>query len=359
MKNLLWLILLQFLFACKDKTEKTHPHYSSISESVYASGSLKSKNQYYAFANAGGILKSIMVKEGDTVKKGSPLLFIANDVQRLSKNNAELAANYADFTANQGKLNEAKLLVDLAKNKLKNDSVLFARQGELWRKQIGTKVEYEQRELAFQNAKTTYVSALVKYHDLKRVLELNSNQSKTSLQASSALESEFTLKSEINGVVYSLLKKQGELVGPQTALAVIGDATEFILEMQVDEYDVFKVKPGMPVLVSLDSYKGQVFDAVVSKIYPIMNDRSKTFLVEANFEKAPPRLYPNISFEASIVIQSKEKALLVPRNYLIGDTAVLKSNGEKVRVSLGLKDYQKAEILSGISESDELQKPLE
>ncbi|MBP6413793.1 MAG: RND transporter, partial [Bacteroidia bacterium] len=62
---------------------------------------------------------------------------------------------------------------------------------------------------------------------------------------------------------------------------------------------------------------------------------------------------------ASIVIRSKEKALLVPRNYLIGDTAVLKSNGEKVRVSLGLKDYQKAEILSGISENDELQKPKE
>lgn len=359
MKKLLSLIIPLFLFACKDKTEKLHPLYSSISESVYASGSIKSKNQYLAFANAGGIIKSIIVNEGDTVKKGSPLLFIANDVQKFSKNNAELAAQYADIAANQGKLNEAKLLVDLAKNKLKNDSALFARQSVLWKKQIGSKVEFEQRELAFQNAKTSYISALVKYEDLKRVLALNSNQSKTSLQASSALESEFTLKSEINGVVYSLLKKQGELIGPQTALAVIGDASEFILEMQVDEYDVFKIKTGMPVLVSLDSYKGQVFDALVSKIYPIMNDRSKTFLVEAKFEKAPPRIYPNISFEASIVIRSKEKALLVPRNYLIGDTAVLKSNGEKVRVSLGLKDYQKAEILSGISENDELQKPKE
>lgn len=359
MKNLLWLVLLLFLYACKDKTEKLHPRYSSISESVYASGSLKSKNQYFAFANAGGILKSIVVKEGDTVKKGSPLLFIANDVQRFSKNNAELSAQYADIAANQGKLNEAKLLVDLAKNKLKNDSTLFARQGELWKKQIGTKVEFEQRELAFQNAKTTYVSALVKYEDLKRVLELNSKQSKTSLQASSALENEFTLKSEINGVVYSLLKKQGELVGPQTPLAVIGDASEFILEMQVDEYDVFKIKPGMQVLVSLDSYKGQVFDAHVSKIYPIMNDRSKTFLIEAIFDKAPLKLYPNISFEASIVIHTKEKALLVPRNYLIGDTCVLKSNGDTVRVTLGLKDYQKAEIVSGISENDELQKPKE
>ena len=54
MKKLLSLIIPLFLFACKDKTEKLHPLYSSISESVYASGSIKSKNQYLAFANAGG-----------------------------------------------------------------------------------------------------------------------------------------------------------------------------------------------------------------------------------------------------------------------------------------------------------------
>jgi hypothetical protein len=49
------------------------------------------------------------------VKKGTPILSISNETQRLSKENAELAARFADFNANQGKLNEAKLLLDLAK----------------------------------------------------------------------------------------------------------------------------------------------------------------------------------------------------------------------------------------------------
>ena len=90
-----------------------------------------------------------------------------------------------------------------------------------------------------------------------------------------------------------------------------------------------------------------------------MNERSKTFLVEAAFIQQPEVLYPNISFEANIVIQSKNKAVLIPRNYLLNDSIVVKSNGDKVIVKTGLKDYQKIEIISGISADDELVKPTE
>jgi multidrug efflux pump subunit AcrA (membrane-fusion protein) len=168
---------------------------------------------------------------------------------------------------------------------------------------------------------------------------------------------DFTLKSEMNGLVYSLNKTKGELVGPQTSLAVIGDATIFILEMQVDEYDILLVKKGLKVLVKLDSYKNKVYEAKVSRINPLMDERSKTFLVEAEFVDPPQRLYPNITFEASILIQSKSKAMLIPRNYLLHDSMVLKVNGDTVIVKTGLKDYQKIEILSGITEKDELLKP--
>jgi multidrug efflux pump subunit AcrA (membrane-fusion protein) len=161
----------------------------------------------------------------------------------------------------------------------------------------------------------------------------------------------------MNGVVYSLNKTKGELVSPQTPVAVIGDATNFILELQVDEYDILMVKNGLKVLVKLDSYKDKVFEAKVSRINPLMDERSKTFLVEAEFVVLPERLYPNITFEASILILSKSKAMLIPREYLLNDSMVLKVNGDTVFVKTGLKDYQKIEILSGITEEDELIRP--
>ncbi len=85
-----------------------------------------------------------------------------------------------------------------------------------------------------------------------------------------------------------------------------------------------------------------------------MNERTKTFMVEALFTKAPKILYPNLTVEANIVIQTKKNALTIPRNVLNNDNTVTKSNGDKVQVKTGLKDYNKVEILSGISASDEL-----
>lgn len=353
------IVSLVFLLSCKSKEEKIKPTIESISESIYASGTLKSKDQYQAFATVNGIIENIFVTEGQMVKKGDPILSIYNEAQKLNKQNAELAEQFSDLNANQGKLNDVKALIDLTKNKMKNDSLLYARQSSLWQQQIGTKVELEQRELAFENSRNAYQSAIIKYDDLKRQLSFTAEQSKKNLLISGRIEKDYTVRSEMDGIVYSLPKSKGEVVSIQTPLAVIGASKKFVLEMQVDEYDILKIKLGLPVLITMDSYKGKVFDATVTKVNPLMDERSKTFLVEATFTNPPETLYPNISFEANIVIQTKEKALLLPRNYLLNDSVVIKGNGEKVVVKTGLRDFQKIEILSGISANDELVKPAQ
>jgi multidrug efflux pump subunit AcrA (membrane-fusion protein) len=347
------------MLACKNKSQKIKPIISSISESIYATGIIKSKNQYQAFANATGIIDKIFVSEGDSVKIGSPILSISSLTQHLNNENAKLSLLFFDFKANQEKLNESKMLIEFSRNKMKHDSILYIRQKNLWHQQIGTKVEFEQKELAFQNSSNAYFSSLVRFHDLKRQLDYNASQSKNNYLISGNIINDFIVRSEIDGLVYSINKKKGELVGPQTPLAVIGDAKKFILEMQIDEYDILKIKKNLLVYVTLDTYKGKVFNAKVSKIIPIMNERNKSFLVESEFIKQPQILYPNISFEANIVIQSKEKALIIPRHFLINDSFVLKSSGNKIKVITGIKDYQQAEIISGLNKNDELLNPEE
>ena len=335
------------------------PILAPISESIYASGIIKAKNQYEAYLTVSGNIDQVFVAEGDSVRKGTPILSISNQTQKLNKENARLSADFADVRGNQGKLTDARSLIALAKEKLQNDSALYLRQKSLWKDRIGTEVEFEARELAYQNSKTALYSAKVKYQDLKRQLNFTSSQSKKNLLISSALENDYTLRSRINGIVYSLSKEKGEIVSPQMPLAVIGEANAFILEMQVDEYDILKVKQDLPVLVSMDSYKNQVFEAKVTRIFPMMNSKSKTFLVEATFNKPPKVLYPNISFEANIVLQTKPKAMLIPRNFMLNDSTVVKRNGDKIAVKTGLKDYKMVEILAGLKVNDELRKPTE
>lgn len=345
------------LTSCGDSVETISPSIEPITSSVYASGVLKSKEQYQAYASVSGIVKQVFVIEGDTVKKGDPILTVSNEVQKLNEENARIVSDYNALSANQGKLNEAASVIEFAGNKLRNDSALFYRQKNLWEQEIGTKVELEQRELAWQNSKNTYNSALIRYNDLKRQLNFAATQARKSLSISQTLANDYTLKSEIDGIVYTIYKLKGEILSPQTPVAVIGSADKFTLEMQVDENDILLVRNGQKVLVKLDSYKGKVFEAVVNRINPLMNERNKTFLVEAEFIQKPERIYPNITFEANIIIQEKSAALLIPRSYLLKDSLVIKISGDTVAVKTGLKDYQKVEILSGINKDDELLKP--
>lgn len=348
---------LMLLAGCQSNQDTIRPVVQNITESVYASGVIVSANQYQVFATVSGIVEEVFADEGTSVQIGSPILSIVNDAQRLTSDNAKLSAEFNARNFNQGKIEEAKLMVDLTKSQMEHDASLLERQNNLWSQNIGSKVELEQRELAFQHANNSYSSAKEKLTELERQLEYLSRQSQNNLLISNKNTGDYLVKSDIQGKIYQLNLKRGEIVTPQIAIAIIGDAENYLLEMQIDEYDIVAIQLGMPVLVVLNSYRDSVFDAEVTKINPIMNVQSKTFTIEAEFVRPPGILFPNISFEANVVIRTKKDALLIPRNYLLNDSIVVNKSGSQLIVTTGLKDYQMVEILSGIDANEELIPP--
>ncbi len=346
--------MLFLMVGCGSKTETIRPKTQNISSSVYASGTIKSKSQYQAVPLVAGIIQEIFVDDGDLVKKGQLLFKIDNKAQLINEENAALSASYYDLGSNQDKLEDARNSIQLAREKLKTDSLLYVRQLNLFNQNVISKVELEQKELAYQSSQNALSNSLIRYSDLKRQINFSAKQAKNNLALSSKSASDFEIRSDIDGRVYSVLIEKGDLVGPQVPLAVLGSADNFILEMQVDEYDIAKVNLNQRVLITMDSYKGQVFEAKVTKINPLMNERSKTFIVEATFTKAPQRVFPNTSFEANIVLESKKKVLTIPRTYLLKGDSVLLENGKKVKVTVGLRDFELVEILSGIKPEDEI-----
>ncbi|MBC7507151.1 MAG: HlyD family efflux transporter periplasmic adaptor subunit [Ferruginibacter sp.] len=353
------LSFIIIFLSCKQKQEKTKPVTENITESVYASGFIKTKNQYQVFSRVNGLIQQILVTEGDTVKKGDLLIRVSNETAQLNTDNAKLSADYAAVNANRDKLNELKINIDLAKSKRDNDLLLQQRQRNLWSQNIGSKNELDQKELAYKISSNSYEASILRFNELKRQLNFSEQQSQKNLQISVSLAKDFTIKSETNGKVYSILKEAGEMVNTQSPVAIIGDAEEFLVELQVDEYDIARIRTGQKILIKLDSYKGQVFEAVVIKINPIMNERLRFFSVEASLLTKPPALYPNLTTEANIIIQIKEKALLIPRSYLIDESFVMMENKQKRKVTTGLKDFQKVEILSGLTVNDIILKPAQ
>lgn len=347
--------LLAFaFFSCNKSNNSISPQIKSITESVYASGIVKSKDQYNVFAKTAGIIKTVFVTEGDSVSIGSPIFEIDNTQVSISEKNAALAAANASYASNMDKVHDAELNLGVAKKKLENDSLLYYRQKNLWDKNIGSKVELEQRELAFKNSQLLFASAETKLSDVKKQLKLTSDQSQNNYSIGKSLKNDLIIRSDVNGKVYKLNLEKGEAASPQLPVAVVGAANVFVLELNIDENDILKVKPGQQVFIRMDSYKNEVFEGEITSVDPIMNERTRTFTANAIFKTQPQVLFPNLSVEANILISSQEKALTIPRNYLLNDSLVTLSDGSKRNVQTGLMDYNIVEITQGLTENDKL-----
>ena len=345
------------LGSCKTEEEKIFPKQEKITSSVYASGIIKSKEQYQVYPAVAGIIKEILVNEGDEIQQGQPIARISDMSQRLNADNATAQASFYSVEENAEKISQAKKEVELAKSKLDNETSLLERQKILWADGIGSKNDLDMRELAFKNASTQYNASKLHLNDLEKQIRFQAEQSKRTAAISSTMMGDYTIKSEVAGRLYRMTKKKGEMVNALSAIATIGNAKSFIIELEIDEFDISKIKLAQKVLLTMDSYKGEVFEAIIDKIFPLMNEKSRSFTAEAHFVKQPPNLYPNLSSEANIIIETKEKAITIPRNYLVENNFVITGKNQRKKVITGLMDYEKVEIVKGISVTDEIIKP--
>jgi RND family efflux transporter MFP subunit len=355
------LMLVLFISSCGKNGEKTMPTEQHITESVYASGVIKALDQYDVFAPANGILAETFVKAGDSLLPGTPLFRIDNTISTLSSDNARLAMEIMkDKSGSEsGTLLDAESRMNLAEEKMKSDSILLVRQKLLWDQNVGTLIELEKRELTYKSSRTEFVSARLLYNQLKSELEKSYRQAINNLKISEKQRTDFTVKSKMEGTVFNILKESGEFVSTLTPVAIIGKSNQFEIELQVDEFDIVKIKPGQKVYMSMDSYRGQVFESIVSKIEPYMNERTRTFKVWASFVKQPERLYPNLSVEANILVAEKQNVLTVPSGYLIGKNKVLTAPEETTMVEVGISNMQWVEITSGLEKNQQIYLPVQ
>jgi HlyD family secretion protein len=353
-----FFLVISTLTSCTNKKETISPEIKNITESVYASGFIKSQQQYEVFSQSNGIIKKIFVTEGTQVKKGDTIFQLDNKNIKIATENARLTSRTSDYSLNEDKLDDAKKAIEFAQKKYQNDSLLFERQSNLWQEGIGSKIELEQKELNFENARVNLAKAKTNYNDLKRQLKLVSDQSKNNLAIARLREDDFIIRSEVDGIIYKMNKVEGELINSQEPAAIIG-TDQFMIELNIDELDIVKIKKGQHVFIRMDSYKSEVFEAEIVTVDPMMNIRTRSFQAAAIFTKKPAELFPNLTVEANIVIHTKKDVLTIPRNYLVNDTTVQLKGGELQKVETGLMDYDLVEIKSGITKKTVLELPGE
>jgi len=353
------LLVITLFLSCSEDQETLKPTVGPITESVYASGVVKAAGQYDVYPTVSGTVTALLVQAGDTVKAGQQLLHIDDRTSGLAFSNAEAQLRLLEVNASESgpMLGQLKEALGQAREKLQLDSLNFARQQALWEQRIGSQAELDQRELLYTTSKANYNRALKALEEGRNRLRAETQVARNTASMTGAGNDDRTPRSLIDGVVYDVRIEPGELATPQRPVAVIGSATDLYLELEVDEADITAVKLGQRVWVDMDSNEGTTFEAKVTRIVPIMDERSRTFTVEAHFTTKPAALFPNVTAEASIVLRTKDSALTIPASYLVDGSFVLTAPEERTAVELGARDLERVEVLRGIDSTTVLYKP--
>jgi len=170
-----------------------------------------------------------------------------------------------------------------------------------------------------------------------------------------------------DGTVVSVGVKKNDVLsavdyGSKVAVQLV-DTTQIKFEGLVDEIDILKIKTGQSATISVDAVPNKTFTGTVSFISPYGTAGTNNvvkFPVTIKLDPTDVALKGSLTATAEISIYSEENVLLVPLSAVtttsegsfvtVSDEAT--GQTEKRQITLGGKNLQFAEVLSGLKEGD-------
>lgn len=348
-----------FMFqSCNKKAETTSPTRISIEEAVFASGYMEQENTHTLSANADGILLSLSLKEGQAVENRQRIAVIQNDVQSNQVTDAQVAYQDAANSASPGspELQNLSVQIAQAKKQLSFDQENYQRFKELYAQKSVSKLEFEKYELQYTAAQNNLKSLEENYKDLQSNLKLNVERNRIQLNTQKDKLNDYYVFTSQAGVITKVLKKEGELVRKGETIAQVASGN-FIVKLFVAEDDIVKVNVGQSVALNINTYPNQAFMSTVHKIYPGFDEGEQSYIVEAVFDKFPPKMFNGTQLQANIEVGKRENVLVVPSSYVIKGQLVKLESGEEKAVKIGSRTTKWIEIISGLTEKDIIVKP--
>ncbi len=361
MKRILLFVQIIFVFSCGNKNESIKVEYKPLIEAVYASGYIHPKNEYTVFALADGYLLEKFANAGDDVKQ-SQILFRLDGLQQMqkvisSKQTYDVAIS--NFIENSPLLNELKNSLNSAKLKKENDSLNYCRVKNLFEKDVSTQFDFDKAKLSFKISSNEFQSSLDRYNRTLQQVKVDLQNAKSQYKINQKDSENYTIKSILNGTLFEIYKERGELVRRGEPIAIIGEKDNMYIQLLVDEQDIHKIKTGQKIEIKIDAFDGTIFTAFVTKIYPMERKHDQSFRIDAEFANNEKKVMAGMGIEANIIISQKEKAMVIPKNYLLkGDSICIIQDGQinKIKVEKGISNFDFVEILSGIDDKTELVK---
>lgn len=261
--------------------EATPAEIRTFKHKVVVQGDIETDKAAMIVAEASGLIRSITVKEGQTVSKGQVLARIDTEI---------LASN----------IKELQTQLDFAEYNLEKQSQLFDRG-------VGTEFELKQAK--------------------NQVAALRSQLNTVKTQSSKS-----TVRAPYSGVVDEIVTHEGEMASPQSPILRLVNNKEVDVIGNISEHYYRSIKEGTKVEVVVPTLR-DTFDLEISSVGNFINPTNRTFRIKAKI-KNNERLLPNMLAEMHITDLVIDSSVVVPAVSLLKTQKnesyifVLKKEGE-------------------------------
>ncbi|HMM64828.1 MAG: efflux RND transporter periplasmic adaptor subunit [Mesorhizobium sp.] len=352
---------------------------ADLTVEVSATGTLQPLTQVDISSELSGIIRSVSANENQQVKMGDVLAALDTSKLEVQIERAQASAKAATAS------------VETAGVNLKESEQGLARTAELARKGMTTQQALDTAIAARDRAKAALDSA-----------EASLAIANADLKAQQTDLAKSTIYAPIDGIVLTRSVDPGQTVASSLQAPVLfviaADLKNMELKAAIDEADIGQVKPGQPARFTVDAFPERPFDAEIRDISyaSVTTDGVVTYDARLGVDNEEMLLRPGMTATVSVVTKHAKDTLTVPSSafryrpsearrdegfnplsmFMGGRRTtgtgtrsaqqpkpaegfrllyVLKDGkANPVSVKVGASDGERTEILSGISEGDQV-----
>jgi HlyD family secretion protein len=381
-----YLVYRQFVLLpqqqAKNKVQTAPVERSNLAITVAANGTVQPERSVNVSPKTSGILKQLLVKEGDAVEQGQVLAYM--DDSNLQGQMRQAQGNLAAATANLEKVSAGNRQEETAQAKAKlQDAQFVLRQAEadLQRNQSLSQAGAISRQ-AFDVALTARDRAQAQVQQYQEALSLSRSGSRPedidqaqaqvaavqgAMQIIQANLNDVVIRAPFSGIVARKFADPGAFVTPTTAGSAVSSASSSsILALastnqivaNVAEANIAQIRLGLSATIQVDAYAGKTFTGKVAQIatQSVVTQNVTSFEVKTSV--SDPQRFLKSGMNVNVVFNAGEldNVLVVPTGAIVQQNNaqgvfVAQEKGDPVfmPLTIGTTVNDKTEVKSGLT----------
>jgi HlyD family secretion protein len=319
--------------------------------SITAGGYLEAQPPGPTIASAlvEGLVETISVNEGDTVKMGDVIAQLDSTIYK-----SDAARRGADVKIAQAQLESLKAgyrgedidraKADIARTQAALDKAMLDEQrfAELLARGVVSQAEYEAMKSALGQAQGAHDANLAALRLLETgqrkediaIAQAHLDGARAALAAANTLVERCKVRAPISGVVFTRYIQPGAWVSPGDnsehpgAILSIGQPGQVQAWADINQRDLARVTPGQRVEMVTDSEPTRKIPGVVLRLQPVANLQKNTVQAKISITDPPADLRPDMSVQITFLEDEDGAAAAMPEGVVVPKEAIVQLDGK-------------------------------